>query len=97
MSWKTTDDFAPDMKDKFARSAELEFVEGMLLRANKVSWRARTDGCRGDFSEAERVVSTGHDDDLVAGLSKILVQKGRDVECRTVLTAPNADGLNNEG
>lgn len=73
------------------------FVESMLLRADEVLWIARTEGCRGGYLETRIIVSTGHHDDLAAGRAKILRQKGRDVDLRTFHTAPNAEGLNNEG
>lgn len=40
-----------DMKDNPGGVCGLETVERMLTRANKVSWRARTHGCRGRYPE----------------------------------------------
>lgn len=75
----------------------MEFVESMLLRANEVSWRARTDGCRGGYSETKILVSTGDHDDLAEGRSKILVQKNRDVDLGTVQNPRTTKALNYEG
>lgn len=75
----------------------MEFVESMLLRANEVSWRARTDGCRGGYSETKILVSTGDHDHLAERRSKILVQKNRDVDLRTVQNPQKVKALNNEG
>lgn len=62
----------------------MESVESMLLRANKVPWRARIDECHGGHPGTRIVVSAGHYDDLAAGRAKILGQKCRDVDFRTV-------------
>lgn len=72
------------------------FVESMLVRSNEVPWRARTDGCRGGYPETKIFVSTGHHADLAAGRSKMLVQKGKDRDFRTVQNTPKAKAVNNE-
>lgn len=42
-------------------------------------------------------VDTKHHTDLAAGRTKVLMQKGRNVDLRTAHTTRNAEGFNSEG